>query len=101
MTAFEDEIGGLMEDIKRYSMGDARIEFCLDEMLKRIRAEVDALAFDAQVLDGYAQPTRPDPGLSEAWLTGKSDVKNPTEAEHERIRAQEHDRTVRWVGRDY
>ena len=78
MTAFEDEIGGLVEDIKRYSMGDARIEFCLDEMLKRIRAEVDALAFEAAELD-RATPTRPDPGPSEAWLAGKSNQRNPTD----------------------
>ena len=51
MSAFQDEIAGLFEDIKRYSMGDARIEFCLEEAMKRITAEVDALVFEAAELD--------------------------------------------------
>lgn len=41
-----DEIHALAADIKRYSMGDARIDECVEEMLKRVESEFNALMLE-------------------------------------------------------
>ena len=87
MSAFQDEIAGIFEDIKRYSMGDARIQECLEEAMKRITAEVDALVFEAADLSGLV-------------------VRATTESEQARIAAAQPDvswsfRETNWRGEDY
>ena len=83
MSAFQDEIAGIFEDIARYSMGDARIQECLEEAMKRITAEVDALVFEAAEL-----------------------VRATTESERLRIATAQPDegwyrRELDWRGNDY
>lgn len=74
--SYEDDIELLAEDIRRYSNNDGRIDEALTQMLKLIKAEVDALAFEAMELE-------------------RTLVRATTEAEQARIAAAQP--AVRWV----
>jgi hypothetical protein len=77
-VSVEDEIGLLAEDIKRWSGDDVRIHQALEQLLKIVSAEVDALAFEAKTLDTLL-------------------VRTTTELEAERIRHRQPQ--GRWVHR--
>lgn len=74
---YEDDIALLAEDIKRWAGADARITEAVDQWMKLHLAEVDALAFEVRDIAKLVRET--------------------TEREAERIRTEEHLRTVRWV----
>ena len=84
---YEDDIALLAEDIRRYSNNDGRIDEALTQMLKLVRAEVDALAFEGRELD-------------------KALVRATTESEQKRIAAAQPDvswsfRETNWRGDDF
>jgi hypothetical protein len=51
MNSYEDEIGLLADDIRRYSNNDGRIDDALAKLLRLHQSQVDALTFEARELD--------------------------------------------------